>query len=469
MGCVMRLILDSFPNNEVRLSVTFDRKVDRDFLYGGDEENDVAMEPGFDERSNLDITCEVETRPTTREDSTLKPGFGLLPKPTRFTKLGRRTLLRCGGALDKAGIPKDNMVFLTGTLPGSTDEAMKAIAQWSGYIVHRLKAWVNKRVESKLDFYVWEWQKRGALHLHYMVVIDDENSRKYVLREFRSEWCRLLAKVSDFAGADLFLRQDGYSHRENLDNVQAYAQEVRASCAAYLSKYCSKQGAESTPLGYYPVRFWGVSRPLRELLKSMTRRFEISGLSWANAREKFREMLDEIRFNTEKWYRYGQSFGTGMFAVGYAEPTEWESLTKSLGETLAGTLRGMAENMNNELKGYAKAFNREYIAVIASDNWRGVLESNLSGASKVTLAQFQCSTTVDCVALWEALDDVISCAASYLRSRRIVIRPLALLIKTACSLRLQLEAHTDVRKIVHAYPGLASPKNEADKILSSIG
>ena len=465
----MRLIVDSYPNNEIRVAVAFERAVDRDFIYGEDE--DLAESSGVASGPvpNLDITSEVEKRPLEAMGSTLKPGFGLLPKPTVFTKLGKRTILRCGGALDKAGIPKESMVFLTGTLPGGTDEAMRSLAEWSGYIVHRLKAWVNYRVDSKLDFYCWEWQKRGALHLHYMVVIEDEANRKYVLREFKAEWCRLLAKVGELSGTDLFLREDGYSHRENLDNVQAYAQEVRSSCAAYMAKYVSKSGSKDAPIGYYPVRFWGVSRPLRNLMGSMSKRFEISGLSWAGVREKFREMLDEIRWNSVKHYRYGQGFGTGMFAVGYAESTEWESLTKSLGETLAGTLRGMVENMNNVLKGYAKAFNREYISVMASDNWRGVLQSNLSDRAKVTMAQFQCSASVDPVMLWEALDEVIQVVADYLRSRRMVIRPLAVLIKVACSFRSQLEAHTDVCKVVQMYPGLSSPVGEADKILSSIG
>lgn len=198
-------------------------------------------------------------------------GYGeLAVRATKFGNEAKRSIQRCARALDGIVETPQDILFLTGTLPGSGQEQFMAMAQWSSWIVHRLKAWVAWRCPDKMDFYCWELQKRGALHLHYAVHCPDEADSQYILDGFKAQWIRLLDEVSEKTGVDLYLNAvRGFSHRPNTEVVQAKAERVIKGVGNYLGKYLSKSTQGTSRTGVFaPCRWWGVSRPLRALEKS---------------------------------------------------------------------------------------------------------------------------------------------------------------------------------------------------------
>lgn len=198
-------------------------------------------------------------------------GHGELPvRVTKFRNEAKRSIQRCARALDGVVDTPNDILFLTGTLPGTGADQYLAMAQWSSYIVHGLKNWIGNYVPGKLDFYCWELQKRGALHLHYAVHCPDEENSAFILENFKAQWLRLLDTVSERSGVDLYLNQvRGFSHKDAKEAVQAKAERVIKGVGNYLGKYLSKSSQGTNPWGTFcPCRWWGVSRPLRNIEKS---------------------------------------------------------------------------------------------------------------------------------------------------------------------------------------------------------
>jgi hypothetical protein len=240
----------------------------------------------------------------------------------------RRSLLRAGGALEKSA-PTDEVLFLTGTLPGSTEDAFRAIAAYSGYIVNSLKAWVSTYARQKLDFYVWEYQKRGALHLHYAVHIPDGNSRRYIIDSFHAWWVECLHRVSELGKCDLFRKNAAYSHISDTSKVRAVAEVCRKSVARYLAKYLSKSVAPKRGVAraFTPSRWWGVSRPLKTLTDSLTRVCEVVEGGYHATRRVWEELVHECDSSENVTHRYRHLFGEGFTVVMYtSEQTERESI-----------------------------------------------------------------------------------------------------------------------------------------------
>lgn len=218
--------------------------------------------------STLDYRAEVET--------------GSPPKNriTRFGTNARRRLREAGAVMDSVCADPSEAVFLTGTIPSVEPAAWAAIATYSSWVVHRLKAWVNKFVPGKLDFYVWEWQARGALHIHYCCHIPNPEARGRVLRGFHDRWVGWLRVVGEMAGVRMFVGRGGVDRENSTEVVQAYAVEVEKSVGGYLSKYLGKGTSNSKPPGadfFYPVRWWGVSRPLLAEVRERTVEGELRG------------------------------------------------------------------------------------------------------------------------------------------------------------------------------------------------
>lgn len=218
--------------------------------------------------------------------SDLPPGYGSAPRPVVFGSNARRSLLRAGGALEKHGVPKESLLFLTGTLPGSSKESFEALQNWSSYAVNLLKAKLAKMgCRHTYSLYCWELQERGALHIHYCLAVEDEELRKRVLAGWTKLWEQVLDAVGKKACVDMWDRGDGSSWKDRKEVLQAPAQQVYKSVGSYLSKYLSKSSnptyskafGDKRYLG--PVRWWGVSRPLLSLIQLYSDRVEIEGVS----------------------------------------------------------------------------------------------------------------------------------------------------------------------------------------------
>lgn len=246
-------------------------------------------------------------------------GYGELPsRPTRFGLNAKRSLLRAGGALEKSA-PTEEVVFMTGTLPGSTDDAFRAIAAYSAYIVNSLKAWIANYVPQKLDFYCWEYQKRGALHLHYAVWIPDESSRNHLCDSFREWWIQILHRVGEQSGCDLFRKNSSKTWLDDLSKVRASAEICRKSVSRYLAKYLSKSATPSRgPSRYFtPSRWWGTSRPLKSLTATLTETVEIITAGVQSVRRKWEEVYAACASSDSVTYAYRHKVGIGQTSVSY--------------------------------------------------------------------------------------------------------------------------------------------------------
>jgi len=275
----MKLKFSAYPNNELRATFYHERGTKAE---PADGENGLGARDDVHEHRGpvtLDITSKLDP-------STERPGFGGMPKATRFGNAARRTLSRAAGVLERDKVPPAECLFLTGTIPGSTLDAFDAVACWSSWILHEVKKWINRQgVVGNLSMYVWEFQSRGALHLHYFVHVPAEAARTRMLWKWSIKWASLVNEVGVKFGCDIWERADGTSWSHFHGVIQAPAQFVKKSVGAYLSKYLSKNAPKNEQKGgrsdvfLGPVRWWGVSRPLLQRLSELTDTFEIDGLT----------------------------------------------------------------------------------------------------------------------------------------------------------------------------------------------
>ena len=224
--------------------------------------------------------------------------WGKVQTPKTFTRNAKQKILEAGAVVDKH-VGKHGSYELTLTIPGSGVVVYDVVARWSGYIVNRMLQVIRRLEEKGLPvhwFFVWEHQKRGALHQHWCIAIKDQPMlTDYVCRLLKAKWFELLMELSDKSGVDLF-RRKGFtgSWRNRPDVWQSSVNPVRKSVAAYFSKYMSKNLETSkynkarkaardkrrgTPeagvegamvLSLCPSRYWGCSQSIRKLTKLYT-------------------------------------------------------------------------------------------------------------------------------------------------------------------------------------------------------
>lgn len=313
-----------YPNNEIRVTFTKIRPLRSLSVDNGSitEETDSNSPPPLTtelrlerkDSGSLDISSELK-----------RPGFGQLGRRTKFGGNAKNTLLRAGGAADQIAPDKDEWLFLTGTQPSGTEESFRALAEWSSYVVNALKAWINWHCQNTLSFYVWEFQKRGALHLHYAVHIPDAAARSYLQAEFKNEWKRLLDNVQEKSGVDMWKRKDGSYHKNGWHVLQAYAQTVKKSVVAYLAKYCSKEASSDYKVkqfGWWPVRWWGVSRPLLAKLRDMTETIDEEFQSFRAAENRIHYLTGKLIDVATVVHHYEHKVGLGLTTVSYSHPDQ---------------------------------------------------------------------------------------------------------------------------------------------------
>lgn len=328
-----RIVAHSYPNNEIRLTYSAIPNP-RPFIYetplesSDNDELEISSNPlpscslasvhltneSIEKKSSSPLSLVPNSKPERSS-----AGYGALPvRPTTFGLNAKRQLIRSGAALEHEA-PPEECLFLTGTLPGSTVDAFTAIAAYSGYIVNSLKAWIAKRVTQKLDFYCWEYQKRGALHLHYCCHIPDESDRLYILSEFREWWISCLSRVGNRANCDLFRKNSEWTWLSDLSKVRAVAEVCRKSPARYLAKYLSKSAAPArgSARAFTPSRWWGTSRPLKTLLESLTKVVEIVISNYHGTIKKLQDVKHVCCSSDSVTYGYRHKYGIGETLVCY--------------------------------------------------------------------------------------------------------------------------------------------------------
>lgn len=264
----------------------------------------------------LDIRNEFQQRTLVSRN---KGGWGFAPKPTAFNKNARHRLLEAGAILDQ--LCSKNVVEVTTTLPGSTDEAMEVVSKYSGWIMNRLTQIVRRSESVTGWFYVWELQSRGALHLHFAIGASTLAEAKHLAEEIEFKWFELLLELKEKSGVDAFARRQGGSWRYKNSVWQSHVQPIRKSVAAYFSKYCGKQSEPSRKAAFQfvPARWWGSSSSLKRGVENARFRiaFEVRlpdvGLAIAFLRDTI------TSFAPIKRYRYDFDLGvsrSGAFLGG---------------------------------------------------------------------------------------------------------------------------------------------------------
>jgi len=249
-----------------------------------------------------------------------KTGYGRLGRRTVFGLNARRTILRAGGAMDTVDPIPGNYLFLTGTLPGSTHEAMDAIARYSSYTVHEISNWVKYHVTDSHWFYAWELQQRGALHIHFCLHVPDKSERLYILQEWKSFWGHTLDSIGKKAGIDMWARKDGGTHSTDKSVLQTDAEECHTSVAAYVSSYASNGKSkhyQDKDSPYYPSRWWGMARRTTKILQDLTQHDEIEYSSYRDANTKMATEYERIKHDSNHSHRYPHKVGVGSTIVSY--------------------------------------------------------------------------------------------------------------------------------------------------------
>lgn len=300
-----RLVFQSYPNNEIRIGwddIPYPRRTggdlsrQREMEHRGEQhdarrkqwlsDNNIIewrdsngtlyrsrQEDGNyicnDVRSDLVITSELQEHPPRREGRT-KEDYSKPIERTRFTRNARHRLLEAGSICEERRGTGLKGVFVTFTLPGSCFPAYVALAQYSGFVANRLCQCIRDYKWSESYFWVWERQKRGALHMHLFILLREGTELDCYREPLRLSWYSALRDVGESSGADMFRHKDGMyctaSHHWRYDY-----QEVRKGVANYLSKYVSKnaecgfsEGLEDGDAGIFPRRWWYMSRDLTQ-------------------------------------------------------------------------------------------------------------------------------------------------------------------------------------------------------------
>jgi len=257
------------------------------------------------QNSLLDIRSEFENPPITCSyHAYARTDFGLDAK---------RRIMRAAGAMDRNDSEIGNYLFLTATLPGDTEEAKFAIANYSHLLIHRLKAWLGHRLSDRLEFYVWEHQKRGALHFHYCIYVPDDAAKLNIEKGFKRQWVRLLDGIQSEFGCNVWGKWSVHSVRYRTAIVQARVERVYKSVGAYMAGYLSGKGdkhKQDKSIPYYPKRWFGVSRPLSTLIKNHSKKQVHEFATHREATEfyakKEEDFFDEVLTHTSYPHKVGE-------------------------------------------------------------------------------------------------------------------------------------------------------------------
>lgn len=224
-----------------------------------------------------------------------------------------------GGAIIDRFCGKNNSSMLTLTLPGSSWYAMDAVARWSGWIINRMMQ-VIRRIPKSCPpvfwFFVWEHQKRGALHLHFCLGWKVHWAKRELLAyRLKDAFYKCLLELKEKDDVDCFQRKGfSISWRFQPWTWKWDYQEINKSVAAYFAKYCQKNAEYNGDNGEkpdrndgrnrrrsrkvtskkgisYPSRYWGSSQSIKRWCKTLS----VSESYCASSREETLAICSRIR------------------------------------------------------------------------------------------------------------------------------------------------------------------------------
>jgi hypothetical protein len=206
---------------------------------------------------------------------------------------------------------------------------MEALARYSGKAVKMLHDWLSFHISSKMSIYTWEWQDRGALHLHYVVHCPDRDRGEWIIANLQKEWTRIIDAICKLSRVDLYKKNNGFSWKDNKAVLRVDAQWCKKSVAAYLSKYVSKAGQLEKRFSnkfQCPSRWYGVSRPLLALTRELTFSINLKFQKSNEVLAMYEDCLSLLQSFSIKCYQYKHKVGDGSTIVSYCNANEQESI-----------------------------------------------------------------------------------------------------------------------------------------------
>lgn len=351
-----RILIQSYPNREIRVTTVRQQVSQRETNETHRRVKEILN------REDPPYLSFAQNSPTpTEHQSQLlsgkknKPGYGGLPRFQKFSRYGRNQILRAGGALQKK-VGKEKCLFLTLTHPGSTKVSMEVLASYSGMAVKMFQSWLSNHIPSKMSIYTWEWQKRGALHLHFVLACEDREKGEWIRSQLKAEWIRILDKICIESGKDLYAKNMGFSWANNKEVVKVDAQWCEHDVAGYLSKYVSKATQNNKILShkhFCPSRWYGVSRPLLQALREMTFSISLDSMRDHESWSGYEDCLSVLQQWSIKCYEYSHKVGDGKTIVAYVNDNERDSIWETIMNQLV-TPQDSVSNTESNLRRLAR-------------------------------------------------------------------------------------------------------------------
>lgn len=347
----MKVKIRAYPNLETRVSV-YPERLPKNYL----------RELALSHPESQPETEESQTTPLlSGSDSPDSQGDRLLdlkskldtaqrPRRMALSRYGRLMIMRAGSCFDRS--EETERLLLTGTLPGSGFRAFKALSEYSSYATKTVTNWLTRRIPGCKWMYVWEFQKRGALHLHLAVQLPVSVS-DYVKAHFKDEWNRVLHTICKKSGVNLYAKTRTYSHPN--EKTQADVTKCDKDPAKYLSKYITKNATNAKAFNRYPPKTWyQISRSLLASLKESTIEYTVEGLSYSQCRGFIEDAHFVISSAPIKGARYftGKAFAWSAYCYGTNfNISEWgNKIMPTKRETIKPI--HMARNVREVLKKY---------------------------------------------------------------------------------------------------------------------
>lgn len=282
---------------------------------------------------SLDILRDFQTHNEDKRNArktAKKSGYGFGTRRTKFSRFARRKIISGGALLERDSKAPAQAVLVTCTLPGSGSRAMSALSRWSGYIVNRCltrvrvafkRHWACEGIRLRW-FYCWEFQRRGALHLHLCLWTDRSQVSLQLGELFREGWKEAILAIGNESEPHLCETSD----RKSCWLPQYWQNDVspvRESVARYVSKYVSKDGSNAETLpgngkAYYPARWWGMDRFLGKSIRRESAKLKVCSLSESEATAIAIEVERElINLGVVQMYHWAQDIGSASYHVGY--------------------------------------------------------------------------------------------------------------------------------------------------------
>lgn len=378
----MKIKITRYPNNETRIAA-YPEKLPVDYFKAEKyleacldlplsiQDSPISdceiISDGIGSNPTLDIKLKVDTVPRRRHMA--------------LSRYGKRQVLRAGScfSMDEG----TERLLLTGTLPGSSYSAFKALAEFSTTATKTLTNWLTRRSPQCKWEYVWEFQKRHALHVHLVCEVSLKES-EYIKKNFKDEWNRILRKIGSLSSVDMYQKTRTYSNDPSV--TQADVTVCDREPSRYISKYISKNATNAKGFNRFPPNQWyQVSRSLLRELREKTQTFAIEGLSYGQTLSIIEQAKHQISTSAIGGWR---AFSGRVFAwSGYAyenhfQITEWDARFNMKNQNLL-SVRVMCLMTRAVLKKYP--INRASMMAVTHSQTLSLMERDMLSETEMLL------------------------------------------------------------------------------------